>query len=466
MNRDVLTGSVRRAAFAVLIVFSVAVVIAVSDPRPSGGATDGDARVTASGLRDPASLAAAEADFASAVAAEANDAQQTPTAVPATPEPTPTPLPTQDLAPIITRFARNAGLSTGVLPAACTSTAPIDGPTPILFDCEPGTVAAVDQGRVLLVSGSGAETSGIAPRVVAPWSWSRGASLGRFVVVDHGTTGRAQTAISVYWNLTSIDPDITTGTAIEPGQPVGTIEALAGETTARLGWELWMNNRLEQIDPPDDPPTADVALATATELGLATRLPAPSECPFPSGEATNFPNSARTYRAGVHQGIDFNCPSAGFDATAAADGTIAMIVSDYMEAIPSERNAILASAADAGSTPFWILMTLYGNFVVVDHGDDAGVGQVFTLYAHLESVDEGLTLGAPISAGDRIGEIGASGTSAASRNAVEDEPASIHLHWEMLVDDHYLSEGLSAAATEQVYRSLFCQNEDDLSCSP
>jgi len=143
-----------------------------------------------------------------------------------------------------------------------------------------------------------------------------------------------------------------------------------------------------------------------------------------------------------------------------------MIVNNIAEPANEERESILRSAALAGSTPHWILTHLYGNFIVIDHGTLDGTESgppVFSIYAHLESVDPTLTIGSPVASGQSLGVVGDSGTSAASQGT--NEPAAIHLHWELHIGDHFLSEDLSAAATSQVYRSLFCRNTDTISCT-
>ena len=459
MNNALLKDSVQRAALAVLIVFSIAVIIAVSDPRPSGSsADDGSGPASVTGRRFPPPVPATAEPIADAavpvVAIEA--------------PPTPVPEPTQNLLQIVAASADRSGLAPAVVPAGdCNSWVPVDsGALPVTFTCGQGAVVATASGRVLMASES---TSGpvVEPSLVAEkWSWARGLSLGNFVVIDHGATARASSTITVYSRLTDIDPAMRRGALVDGGQRIGGLGQDGDAGPFTFGWEMWVNDQLAGIAKPPEAPSADIALFEATELAPGMRLPTPDSCPFPLNDRISFPNSARTYRSGVHQGIDFGCGTFGIKTTAVADGTIAMIVNNIEEPTFDEREAILASAAAAGSTPSWILTHLYGNFIVIDHGSLDGTPDgppVFSIYAHLENVDPTLTLGTAVASGQSLGVVGDSGTSAASRNI--EEPAAIHLHWELHIGEHYLGENLSAAATMQVYRSLFCRNSDAISCT-
>ena len=76
-----------------------------------------------------------------------------------------------------------------------------------------------------------------------------------------------------------------------------------------------------------------------------------------------------------------------------------------------------------------------------------------TLYAHLAEVDPALRPGLEIPAGTRVGAIGESGTQAAGTG--EDAPYSIHLHWEVQVDDEFLGRGDDPDEVRAAYRTLF-----------
>lgn len=66
----------------------------------------------------------------------------------------------------------------------------------------------------------------------------------------------------------------------------------------------------------------------------------------------------------------------------------------------------------------------YGNMLLIDHGEG-----VYTRYAHLSSFAEDATVGARVSLGQQIGDMG----STAAR--------SVHLHYELLLGDYDTSLG-------------------------
>jgi len=167
----------------------------------------------------------------------------------------------------------------------------------------------------------------------------------------------------------------------------------------------------------------------------------------------------RAYRSGTHNGLDFNCGSTRHDVTAAAAGEVLFVVNDYADAETDDRNAVLGSSALAIDTPFWTLAMLYGNFVVVDHDLPDIDGRVVTIYAHLSSVDESIAPGVLLEQGALIGRVGNRGTSAAAAGFIEDDP-SIHLHWELHVNDRAVGYLQDPAETDSLYRQMLCSAVD------
>jgi murein DD-endopeptidase MepM/ murein hydrolase activator NlpD len=199
-------------------------------------------------------------------------------------------------------------------------------------------------------------------------------------------------------------------------------------------------------------PAGTVADDLARAKALAP-LTMPSDCGLPFGVAESLPNGARDYRGGVHEGIDFICGERGRNAVAALDGQIVMANSSYVDPTNDEREEILATAKELHRTPFWTLAMLFGRFVVIDHGIRPNVGHVVTIYAHLEEIDPAIKPGVHVKAGQRLGEIGNRGTETAATNGTR--PQSIHLHWEIHIDEHFLGQGASVSQTDQIYRALF-----------
>lgn len=179
----------------------------------------------------------------------------------------------------------------------------------------------------------------------------------------------------------------------------------------------------------------------------------PSDCPIPFDVPESMPNSDRSYRGGVHGGIDFICMEPGHDAVAALPGRVVLANNTFVDATVADRQALLDEAQSLGTTPPWILAFLFGRFVVLDHGIVPGVGHVDTIYAHLHEIDPGLRPGATVAAGARLGEIGNRGTETGASGGTR--PQSIHLHWELHVNDVFLGAGLTAEETRTLYEGLF-----------
>lgn len=190
--------------------------------------------------------------------------------------------------------------------------------------------------------------------------------------------------------------------------------------------------------------------ALASVLGP---LAVPSDCPLPLAQPGLMPNSDRSYRGGIHQGIDFICLEYGHVATTPLAGRVLLSVATYDDPSPEDRVKILDEARSLGYTPPYTLQFLFGRFVVVDHGVIDGVGHVVSIYAHLQEVDPAVRPGVMLSAGAVVGRIGNSGTETAATGGTR--PQSIHLHWELYIDDVAFPSGLGEAATSSAVAQLF-----------
>ena len=107
------------------------------------------------------------------------------------------------------------------------------------------------------------------------------------------------------------------------------------------------------------------APATAPRLGRDTvnGQEVPTEEQF-------LPNSARAYRAGYHEGIDFPAKS-GTPVLAAKSGTIARIDTDFKDWTPAEEQAAFDASVALGYTPAATLDRIRGRQVWIDHPQDA-----------------------------------------------------------------------------------------------
>ena len=142
-------------------------------------------------------------------------------------------------------------------------------------------------------------------------------------------------------------------------------------------------------------------------------------------EEQYLPNSARAYRSGYHEGIDFPVRN-GTPVLAAKAGTIARIDADFRDWTPAEEQAAFDAAVALGYTPSVTLDRIRGRQVWIDHG-----GGVVTRYAHLSAVAP-LRVGDTVTQGEVIGAVGNSGYP-------EGGP---HLHFEIRVDDDFYGDGL------------------------
>lgn len=117
--------------------------------------------------------------------------------------------------------------------------------------------------------------------------------------------------------------------------------------------------------------------------------------------AEGFPyGNTRKGRSPLHHGVDMVNPR-GTPVLAAADGVV------YYAGPDTERVF--------GEKP-----NFYGNVIVIRHGFEGDGGAVFTLYGHLDTV--GVTTDQPVTAGQRIGTVGAKGIALGS-----------HLHFEVRI---------------------------------
>ena len=142
-----------------------------------------------------------------------------------------------------------------------------------------------------------------------------------------------------------------------------------------------------------------------------------------------LPNSARDYRAGWHEGIDF-AADRGTPVRAAAAGTVIRVDREFVEWDAAEQSAALEAAIAIGYTPDETLDRIRGRQVWIAHER-----AVVTRYAHLEAVAD-LYVGQSVTRGQVIGTVGSSGF----------EEGGPHLHFEVRVGDDYLGDRLEGDA--------------------
>ncbi len=188
------------------------------------------------------------------------------------------------------------------------------------------------------------------------------------------------------------------------------------------------------------------ASADLKERGRGPTVPAdtlrgfavPEGYELPS-EPELLPGSAREYRGGFHEGVDFQL-AFGMPVVAAKAGKIVRIDGEYVEWSVEEQLKAEDDAFHLGYTPEATLDKLRGRQVWIDHGHG-----VVTRYAHLQSV-ELFSVGSIVPQGTVIGRVGNSGTKAGP-----------HLHIEIRVGDAYLGDGLAGDQLLLVLRRAFSE---------
>lgn len=204
-----------------------------------------------------------------------------------------------------------------------------------------------------------------------------------------------------------------------------------------------------------------VLLPTATLFVPSTALPPgvdgfslPVEGACLTENEDLLPGARRSYRLGVHEGVDFydadNCVPIGIntDVLAAKAGTVVRADLNY-RSLTEEDLAELEERVEAenGSDP--AAEDAYrGRQVWIDHGNG-----IVTRYAHLNAIAEGVEAGAEVEAGQVIGYVGESG----SPESVTDPGIEVHLHFEIRVGDMYLGQGLPPLTARELYRQAFSE---------
>ena len=152
---------------------------------------------------------------------------------------------------------------------------------------------------------------------------------------------------------------------------------------------------------------------------------------FPS-KASRLPNAPRSYRSGIHRGIDF-FSNWGTPIRSVADGVIVRSDLSYEEMSSSFRKEMLRRAATLGRTPSDIFNELLlGQAVIIDHGFTLFSGyRAITIYAHLSDINPNIKPGYIIKAGEIFGKSGNSGTEPSTLGTRRES----HLHWELILQD-------------------------------
>ena len=292
------------------------------------------------------------------------------------------------------------------------------------------------------------------------WSWSYQLALGPHVIVDHGPFAGSRNMQTVYAGLDVIADDLVIGMPVDGSRVLG---SLAGPRPT-LDFSLWDGNiRYDGAEVVTAGPDVEAQRLAAAALGPIVVSPTDPLCPL-SIAGGQLPGAPRGYRNGTHQGIDFGCGTSDRFGHALADGRVVYLVDDYVDPSVADREALLRNAGLAGFTPHWTLVMLYGNVVVIDHGEIADAGRVYSIAAHLEAVDPAIELGATVTKGQVLGELGNRGTNASAQGIRGSGDPSLHLHWELFIDNWYLGEGQPANVVAELVATVLCDAAQTPGC--
>lgn len=287
--------------------------------------------------------------------------------------------------------------------------------------------------------------------------WLRASAYGPFVVIDHGPMNGVSNVTSVYAGLDSIDANLRIGQLVDTDTPLGLlgVRQINGElVNGVLTFELLADDTRFGGDPlRQAPASVNESAELAADAAQAMELPV-TTCNVPFGNPNLLVGAARDYRSGTHNGLDFNCGTNDHLIRSASSGQVIFVVDDYIDAATEDRDAVLAQAEPAFDTPFWTLANLYGNFVVIDHQLPSGRRAV-TIYAHLSEVDPQIVTGVLVDGGTPLGRVGNSGTAAASEGITNND-GSVHLHWELHIDDRPIGYLEPPADTGPLYEGILC----------
>ena len=165
-----------------------------------------------------------------------------------------------------------------------------------------------------------------------------------------------------------------------------------------------------------------------------------------------MPNAPRTYRNGIHEGLDFYPGLAcapiqrGTPILAAKDGTVVradLAYQDITLVLVQELDA--RTKAQGFSDP--VTLDIYrGRQVWVDHG-----GGVVTRHCHMQFIDPAIRVGVAVKTGTVLGGVGESGTP----EFITAPNTELHLHWELRVGESFLGSGLPPATVRALYERVF-----------
>lgn len=175
-----------------------------------------------------------------------------------------------------------------------------------------------------------------------------------------------------------------------------------------------------------------------------------------------LPNALRTYRNGIHEGIDFISPY-NTPVYASLSGIVVVANKSYQDLDIEKYNSFLKSTTQLNKTPKDIYThILLGKYIIIDHGFDfINDFRTTTTYAHLSKINTNITSGTHVKKGDLIGYVGNTGTKYATKS----NNLGAHLHWEMHFENdtnmYYLGENISKDKLITLIEMYFERGENE-----
>jgi len=173
-------------------------------------------------------------------------------------------------------------------------------------------------------------------------------------------------------------------------------------------------------------------------------------------QALLLPNAPRTYRNGIHRGIDFFV-NWGTPVRAVAEGIVIRADHHFKEVEPEFRKLLLTEAQQLGHTPSDVFEhVLVGQAVYIDHGFDLVPGyRAVSIYAHLSHINPEIKPGVTVTVSQQIGLSGNSGTEPSTLGTRK----GAHLHWELILQDaggeYYLGQGVKSDSLYIFLKNIF-----------
>lgn len=169
---------------------------------------------------------------------------------------------------------------------------------------------------------------------------------------------------------------------------------------------------------------------------------------------SSLPGAPRTYRKGVHEGIDwYGGETTGVPITrntpvlSMADGVVVRADHQYREMTTPERQRLLAlGKQNNGQTPQYVLDKLRGRSVWVQH--DRGV---MARYVHLDRIPKNIKVGQKIKKGTILGYVGNSGTS----DGAKGNDQGLHLHLDIFIYGQWFWDQFTIKERRMILERVF-----------